>query len=280
MASIQEVWCIPQLLQIGNDRVLLPRPATLLRVQAPTVEARGSAREQNQEGARMLVLHGFSSSNYYNVVKLALLEKQLPFEERLVYTGAGDDYRPDYLEHSPIGKVPCLETSAGFLTESRCIIDYLERTYPEHPLYPGTPFAIAKQNELAQVIELYLELAVRPLIPNMVVGKPPPEVIARTVRANVTKGVRALARLARFEGYILGGDQLTAADLAAVVHLPTVSGIAKAVLGEDPLAGVEGLADYLKRMSQRPTVQRVQADRKADMPSFYAHMQKLFAPRA
>ena len=64
----------------------------------------------------MLVLHGFSSSNYYNLVKLALLEKQLPFEERLVYTGASDDYRPDYLELSPIGKVPCLETSAGMLT--------------------------------------------------------------------------------------------------------------------------------------------------------------------
>src|SRR5689334_213641 len=107
----------------------------------------------------MLVLHGFSSSNYYNVVKLALLEKQLPFEERIVYTGAGASYRPDYLEQSPIGKVPCLQTSEGFLTESRCIIDYLERAHPERPLYPDTPFAIAKQNELAQVIELYLELA-------------------------------------------------------------------------------------------------------------------------
>lgn len=228
----------------------------------------------------MLVLHGFSSSNYYNVVKLALLEKQLPFEERLVYTGASDDYRPDYLAQSPIGKVPCLETSAGSLSESRCIIDYLERTYPEHPLYPSGAFAIAKQHELAQVIELYLELAVRPLIPNMVTGKPPPEIIARGVRTNLTKGVRALTRLARFEGFILGGDQLTAADVAAVIHLPTVSGIAKSVLGEDPLTGVEGLADYLKRLAQRPTVQRVQADRKADLPGFYAHLRQLFAPRA
>jgi glutathione S-transferase len=228
----------------------------------------------------MLVLHGFSSSNYYNLVKLALLEKQLPFEERLVYTGAGDDYRPDYLELSPIGKVPCLETSAGMLTESRCIIDYLERAHPEHPLYPPTQFEIAKQNELAQVIELYLELAVRPLIPNMVAGKPPPENIARSVRTNLDKGVRALTRLARFEGYILGGDQLTAADLAAAIHLPTVRGIAKAVLGADPLAAVPGLSDYLARMAKRPTVQRVNDDRKADLPGFYAHLRQLFASRA
>jgi glutathione S-transferase len=228
----------------------------------------------------MLVLHGFSSSNYYNVVKLALLEKQLPFEEHPVYTGASDDYRSDYLQQSPIGKVPCLQTNEGSLTESRCIIDYLERAYPERPLYPSTPFAIAKQNELAQVIELYLELAVRPVIPNMVAGKPPPESISRTVRTNVSKGAFALTRLARFDGYILGGDQLTAADVVAVIHLPTVSGIAKAVLGEDPLAGVPGLSDYLARMAQRPAVRRVYDDRKADLPSFYAHLQKLFASRA
>ena len=228
----------------------------------------------------MLVLHGFSSSNYYNVVKLALLEKELPFEERPVYTGASERYRPEYLLQSPIGKVPCLETSEGTLTESRCIIDYLERAYPERPLYPVTPFAIAKQNELAQVIELYLELAARRVIPNMFVGKAPPENIARDVRASLAKGALALTRLARFDGYLLGGDQFTAADVAATMHLPTVSNIAKTVLGEDPLAGVPGLGDYLKRMSERPTVQRVNADRKADLPSFYAHMQQLFAPRA
>ncbi|MEO8837742.1 MAG: glutathione S-transferase N-terminal domain-containing protein, partial [Herbaspirillum sp.] len=29
----------------------------------------------------MLKLHGFSASNYYNKVKLGLLEKGIPFEE-------------------------------------------------------------------------------------------------------------------------------------------------------------------------------------------------------
>jgi len=228
----------------------------------------------------MLVLHGFSSSNYYNVVKLALLEKELPFEERPVYTGANDSYRPDYLQQSPIGKVPCLETSEGSLTESRCIIDYLERAYPDKPLYPDGAFAIAKQNELAQVIELYLELATRRVIPNMVANKPPPDNIARDVRAMLSKGVQALSQLARFDGYVLGGDRFSAADIAATIHLPTVRGIAKAVLGDDPFASVPGLDSYLARMAERPTVQRINNDRKADLPSFYGHLQKLFASRA
>ena len=35
----------------------------------------------------MIKLHGFSASNYYNVPKLALLEKGVEFEEVLSYTG-------------------------------------------------------------------------------------------------------------------------------------------------------------------------------------------------
>ena len=37
----------------------------------------------------MIKLHGFSASNYYNVPKLALLEKGVEFEEVLSYTGVG-----------------------------------------------------------------------------------------------------------------------------------------------------------------------------------------------
>jgi glutathione S-transferase len=38
----------------------------------------------------MLTLSGFSASNYYNKVKLALLEKGVPFEEELAWVGATD----------------------------------------------------------------------------------------------------------------------------------------------------------------------------------------------
>jgi glutathione S-transferase len=228
----------------------------------------------------MLVLHGFSSSNYYNVVKLALLEKELPFEEKLVYSGAGEHYRPDYLSQSPIGKVPSLQVAQGSISESRCIIDYLERAYPERPLYPSTAFEIAKLNELTQSIELYLELSVRRVIPNFFARKPPPDNIARDVRATLAKGVRSLTQLARFDRAYVLGDRFTAADVAAAIHLPAVSAIAKGVFGEDVFAEVPGLAGYLARMEERPTLQRIRADQKADGPGFFAHIQKQIASRA
>ncbi|WP_420841196.1 glutathione S-transferase N-terminal domain-containing protein, partial [Aquiflexum gelatinilyticum] len=38
-----------------------------------------------------ITLCGFSLSNYYNKVKLALLEKGIPFEEELVMTKSADE---------------------------------------------------------------------------------------------------------------------------------------------------------------------------------------------
>jgi glutathione S-transferase len=40
----------------------------------------------------MLTLHGFAISNYYNKVKLALLEKGVPFEEK--HEGVREKTRP------------------------------------------------------------------------------------------------------------------------------------------------------------------------------------------
>ena len=53
----------------------------------------------------MLTLYGFAASNYYNKVKLALLEKEVPFAEKLVWV----DRSPALLEKSPLGKVPFFE---------------------------------------------------------------------------------------------------------------------------------------------------------------------------
>lgn len=226
----------------------------------------------------MLVLHGCSSSNYYNLVKLALLEKQLPFEESIVYPGAGARYRGDYLEHSPLGKLPCLQTEHGYLSESRCIVEYLERAYPERPLYPEDAFAVGKLLELTQSIDLYLELPARRVLPYLFAGKPVPERAANEVKTALEQGTRALGHHVQggFEAFALGGEQLTAADLAIAIHVPAVRYISTKLLDVDPLAELPGLTDYLDRMEQRPTIQRIRKDQAEDRPKFFAHIRQLF----
>ena len=107
----------------------------------------------------MLKLGGFAVSNYYNKVKIALLEKGVPFEEDLVYTSQ----KEEMLKRSPMGKVPFIETPAGSLCESQVICDYLEDAYPAHPLYPADPFARAKVRELCIYIDMHVELVTREL---------------------------------------------------------------------------------------------------------------------
>lgn len=224
----------------------------------------------------MLKVHGFSASNYHNVVKLALLEKGLPFEEVVTYTGAGPKYQPEYLELSPLGKVPCLETEQGFLSESRCIVAYLESVAPGQgvALLPQEPFARAKHDELYQVLELYLELAARRLLPAMLLGAKAHDSLKREVLDVVTKGASAMKKLGRFAPY-LTGETPRAVDFAAVLHLPLVSMIMQRVVGSDPLAG-EPFASFLQLMEQRPHVQRVRRDAEANFPEFRAHLRSLY----
>jgi glutathione S-transferase len=58
----------------------------------------------------MLVLCGSSISNYYNKVKLALLEKGVAFSEEYCATGGSDEA---VLGASPLAKIPFLRTDAG-----------------------------------------------------------------------------------------------------------------------------------------------------------------------
>lgn len=225
---------------------------------------------------RMLKLHGFSSSNYYNIVKLTLLEKKIEFEEVLVYSGAGDKYRSDYLDMSPQGKIPCLETAEGFLTESRAICAYLEETYPEPPLYPASPFARAKTVELVHVLDLYLDLPVRRIVRNYFGAKKPPDRIADEVRESLGRTAATLRKLARFDRYLLG-EHFGAADVSAANHFPFARTICRQVLDFDPLASLPGVDDYLARLEERPAVRRVEGDRLADLPNFVAHIRRLYA---
>jgi glutathione S-transferase len=202
----------------------------------------------------MLTLCGFSASNYYNKVKLALLEKGVPFEEELAWVGQTDTAA------SPLGKVPYLKTDEGTLCESTVMLEYIEAKYPQHPLMPADPFAAAKVRELLRFLELHLELVARNLYPQAFFGGTVSDAAKEKTGQQLEKNVAAFAKLAKFSPYI-AGDSFTLADCAAVVHLPLVSAATKIIYGRDYLAELP-VRDYLKRLGERPTVQRINTDRK------------------
>lgn len=204
----------------------------------------------------MLKLCGFAASNYYNKVKLALLEKGVPFEEELAWIGETDKTA------SPLGKVPYLKTDAGPLSESTVILEYVEEAFPQNPLMPADAFAAAKVRELVRYLELHLELVARNLYPEAFFGGKVSDAAKEKVGQQLEKNIAAFATLARFSPFI-AGDSFTLADCAAAVHLPLVSGATKIIYGKDYLADLP-VRDYLKRLGERPTVQQVNADRKTN----------------
>jgi glutathione S-transferase len=214
----------------------------------------------------MLKLCGFSASNYYNVVKLQLLEKGVPFEEELVWTGGGEKLT----SNSPMAKVPFLVTPEGSLTETTVICEYIEQAYPATPMIPREPFAAAKVRELVRYLELHLELVARELYPQAYFGGSISDATKDRARKLLVKGTAAYGRLAQFAPYQLG-ESFTLADCAAIVHLPVIAGAAKLVLEEDLFAALP-VRDYLKAMAGRETVAKVNADRKSNTEAMMAKM--------
>ena len=204
----------------------------------------------------MLTLCGFSASNYYNKVKLALLEKGVPFTEELTWVKDVDR------SASPLGKVPYLRTPQGPLCESAVMADYIEQAYPAPALVPADPYQAAKVRELITFMELHLELVARNLYPQAFFGGSVSESAREKVGAQLTKNIAAFAQLAKF-GPFIAGDGFTMADCAAIVHLPLVASATKIIYGRDYLADLP-VREYLARMGERPHVQRVNADRKAN----------------
>jgi glutathione S-transferase len=204
----------------------------------------------------MLTLCGFAASNYYNKVKLALLEKGVPFEEELAWVGQTDTAA------SPLGKVPYLKTDEGTLCESTVMLEYIEAKYPQRPLLPADPFAAAKVRELLRYLELHLELVARNLYPEAFFGGKVSDSAKEKTGQQLEKNVAAFAKLTQFSPFI-AGDTFTLADCAALVHLPLVSSATKIIYGRDFLADLP-VRDYLKRLGERATVQQVGADRKAN----------------
>ncbi len=216
----------------------------------------------------MITLCGMSLSNYYNKVKIVLREKRVPFTEPVVRTRSTDEA---VLAATPLGKIPFIRLEDGStLCESQVINDYLEARFPSPALVPADALAAAKVRELCAFMELYVELVGRDLYAEAFFGGQVSDSTKERVKKALLKNLPALQRLARFAPYA-AGDSFTLADCSAFATLPTVANACRAIYGEDLVAaaGIDWKA-HLKLLGERPSVQRVNADRKRDTEALAA----------
>jgi glutathione S-transferase len=214
----------------------------------------------------MITLCGFGVSNYYNKLKLILLEKDIPFREKLVYPWQ----RQTFSESSPLGKIPFIETVDGSLSESQAILEYLEERHRDKPLYPMDVFARSKCRELIQHLELNSEWVARRLYKEAFFGGSVSEETKREAKERLCLGLAAVARLSQFSPYIFG-PSFTAADCVAYVHFIMIRHASLTIYGEDLLERfLPRAAAYVTLMDARPHIRTVMADRATAIAAFNA----------
>ena len=211
----------------------------------------------------MLKLYGFAVSNYYNMVKLALLEKGVPFEEVVFFPG----HTSEALAVSPRGKVPVLGVEQGFVNETSVILEYIEQTQSGLSLLPADPFERAQVLALAREIELYIELPARTCYPEAFFGMSVPDAIKDKARAELLQGIASLARHGKFAPYVAGAT-LSVADLYFYYSVNLACAVGHKVFDLDLLAELPAAKALLQRFEQNPHVQRIEADRQAALPGF------------
>lgn len=208
----------------------------------------------------MIKLYGFPVSNYYNMVKMTLLEKGMTFEEVIVMPSQDSGY----LASSPMGKVPCLKTDQGFLTETEVIMNYLDDLGHGPSFFPADPWHKAKVREIIRYLELYIELPARRLYGDVFFGKPATDSQKESVRKDLEKGFAALSKIAQYSPYIAGSD-MTYADFYFNFSVNLATRVTKKALNWDVFNTEPGIKDLMDLLAQRESVKTIMADQRASL---------------
>jgi glutathione S-transferase len=205
----------------------------------------------------MIKLYGFTISNYFNMVKMALIEKGIDYE----FIDVRPSQEETLLSKSPMGKVPYIETDQGFISETSVIFDYLEDLGQGPSLLPSDPYERAKTRELIKEIELYIELPARTCFAEAFFGGEVSDETKEKAKAALEKGIACLRRNGRFSPFV-AGDNFTYADIMMMYSLSLAGACAKRVLGMDLLGDFPEAKTLLATLGERESAKQIAADQK------------------
>lgn len=100
----------------------------------------------------MLQLFGYWRSSASFRVRLVLQLKGLSYEQHPVHLGKGEQKEKAYRRLNPQGLVPFLIDGEVQIGQSVAIMEYLDETYPAHPLMPSAPEDRAQVRQIVNMI--------------------------------------------------------------------------------------------------------------------------------
>jgi glutathione S-transferase len=158
-------------------------------------------------------LYWGSGSPFAWRVMLALEIKGLAYESKLLEFSKGDHKTPAYLQLNPRGKVPTLKDGDFVVYESIAMMAYLDRKYPDPPLFGKTPEEAGLIWRVISECESYLVGEGNKVVRPMFFGKGLERVdeIQQAAQA-IRQELQSIdARLARSSWLV--GEKISAADI-------------------------------------------------------------------
>lgn len=198
-----------------------------------------------------MILHAHPLSSFCWKVLIALYEKGVGFEQRMVDVGSAEG-RAAFAKIWPIAKMPVLQDGERVVPETSIILEYLDRTYPQAPrLIPGDAEAAQAVRLADRVYDLYVQVPMQRIVADRL----------RPAEARDPYGVAEARRLletgcAWVDGQLAerefaAGGAFSLADCAAMPALF----YADKVMPLRPR--FDAAAAYLERMKERPSFARV-----------------------
>ncbi len=189
-------------------------------------------------------------SPYGQKVKIALLEKGVPFQAPLPDAIGSGATSGDFAAASPRGEVPALIDGDVKIFDSSVILEYIEDRWPQPPLLPATPLERARVRMLEDAMDTHFEAITWGLSEIVNFGRAPGP-LGETMQHRAGEQIAAwylwletqLADRAWFNGDAFGWGDLCVA--------PFVNGAVG--FGHSP-AEESALGGWLARVSQRDSV--------------------------
>ena len=230
----------------------------------------------------MLDLYHAPISTCSQKVRMALCEKELAWNDKIVDLQKGEQFAPDYVKLNPNAVVPTLVDDGFVIIESTLINEYVDDKYAEHSLKPeraedrhAMRLLIKQTDDKGQpaIAVLTYAIGARP----MLLAQPKDQVMEmfakipleakRNARISVyEKGVQAPEVADAINVFValfrdmdqrltgqqwLAGDAFSLADIAAMPYALRIDH-----LGLTPMiteAGLNNLADWYERICARPS---------------------------
>jgi glutathione S-transferase len=159
-------------------------------------------------------LYWGSGSPFAWRVMLTLEIKGLPYQSKLLEFSKQQHKAPDYLRLNPRGKVPTLKDGEFVVCESLAIMAYLDRKYPDPPLFGTTPEECGFICQIISESESYIAPAGDKIVRPMFFGKGLDQVDAIQEAAASVRRELAITDARLKQSTWLVGGQISAADIA------------------------------------------------------------------